>query len=216
MKKWTQFEIDNTIKLLNSGMFYKDISKELKKIGVYRTYKSIECFIRKLGLNGNKRYTQRIKSTCLFCKKEFYSRPLEDRKFCSQKCSCTHQNLNKKYGVRRSKLEFWLEEKLNLEYPNLEILFNNKDTINSELDIYIPNLKLAFELNGIFHYEPIYGEDKLKQILNNDDRKFQACLEKGIELCIIDTSKLNYFKIDNCFKYFDIIKNIIDKKLIFS
>jgi len=44
-------------------------------------------------------------------------------------------------------------------YPDLVIHFNKKDAINSELDIYIPSLKLAFELNGIFHYEPIFGKE---------------------------------------------------------
>ena len=99
------------------------------------------------------------------------------------------------------------------KYPDLEFYFNRKDAINSELDIYIPKLKLAFELNGIFHYEPIYGADKLNQTQNNDRRKFQACLEQGIELCIIDTSSLSYFKPDKVQKYLDIIVNIINSKL---
>jgi len=94
--------------------------------------------------------------------------------------------------------------------------FNCKDTINSELDIYIPSLKLAFELNGIYHYEPIHGQKKLDQIKNNDHRKFQACLEKEIEFCIIDSSSLKYFKPINAQKYLEIICNIIDKNLIIS
>lgn len=89
----------------------------------------------------------------------------------------------------------------------------HKDAINSELDIYIPSLKLAFELNGIFHYEPIYGQDKMNQIQNNDNRKFQACLEHGIELCIIDSSKLTYFKPANAQKYLDIITQVINSKV---
>ena len=71
---------------------------------------------------------------------------------------------------------------------------------------------MAFELNGIFHYEPIFGESKLEQIQNNDSRKFQACLENGIELCIIDASSLTYFKEKSAKKYLDIITNIIDNK----
>lgn len=133
--------------------------------------------------------------------------------FCSQSCGATYNNTHKTHGTRRSKLEVFLEEKLKELYPNLHIVFNGKETINSELDIYIPSLKLAFELNGIFHYEPIYGADKLKSIQNNDTRKFQACLEKGIELCIVDTSKLKYFKISNVQKYLDIISSIINCKL---
>jgi hypothetical protein len=132
--------------------------------------------------------------------------------FCSRSCSATYNNLHKTKGNRRSKLEIWLEEKLPSLYPNLQFKFNSKEEINSELDIYIPSLKLAFELNGIYHYEPIHGVDKFNQIQNNDNRKFQACIEKGIDLCIIDTSSLNYFKEQNANKYLDIITNIINKK----
>jgi len=105
-----------------------------------------------------------------------------------------------------------LEKKLKEKYLSLEIHCNRKDAINSELDIYIPNLRIAFELNGIFHYEPIYGKDKLDKIKNNDERKFQACIENNIELCIIDTSRLLYFKESNAVKYLDIISSLIDKK----
>jgi hypothetical protein len=72
---------------------------------------------------------------------------------------------------------------------------------------------LAFELNGIFHYEPIYGDNKLEQIQNNDNRKFQACLEKNIELCIIDTSQLKYFKEKNCLKYLEIVQSVVGNRL---
>ena len=133
--------------------------------------------------------------------------------FCSQSCAATYNNTHKKKGIRRSKLEIWLEEKLSQKYKNLNILYCDKNTINSELDIYIPSLNLAFELNGIFHYEPIFGQKKFNQIINNDERKFQACLEHKIELCIIDASKLTYFKEKNALMYFEIIDNIISKKL---
>ena len=156
--------------------------------------------------------------TCKNCHKEFYKLPKEIVKsinnFCSRSCNATYHNTHKKRGTRRSKLEIWLSEKLPILYPQLEFKFNSKEEINSELDIYIPSLRLAIELNGIFHYEPIYGKNKLKQIQNNDNRKFQACLEKNIELCIIDTSQQAYFKERTSQKYLDIIKDIIDLKLI--
>ena len=93
--------------------------------------------------------------------------------FCSRSCSATYNNKNKKFGTRRSKLENWIENELKKKY-DFKIIFNGKEAVNSELDIYIPSLKLAFELNGIFHYEPIYGEDKLNKVKNNDGRKYQA------------------------------------------
>ena len=130
--------------------------------------------------------------------------------FCSHSCSTIYQNVHKTTGNRRSKLEMWLEKQLIVAYPTLEIHFNKTDTINSELDIYIPSLKLAFELNGIFHYEPIYGKDKLDKTKNNDQRKFQACLERGISLCIIDTSRQTYFKESSSKQFLGIITQIID------
>lgn len=101
-------------------------------------------------------------------------------------------------------------------YPSLSIEYCNKAAINGELDIYIPSLRLAFELNGIYHYEPIHGQDKLNQVQSNDHRKFQACIEHGIELVIMDTSQLKYFKEANCLKYLDIIKKIVNSKLLLA
>lgn len=72
---------------------------------------------------------------------------------------------------------------------------------------------MAFELNGIFHYEPIYGNDKLNQIQNNDNRKYQACLEHNIELCIIDTSYFKHFKEDKAKEFLNIISSIINLKV---
>ena len=91
----------------------------------------------------------------------------------------------------------------------MEIHYNKTDAINAELDIYIPSLKLAFELNGIFHYEPIYGKEKFDKTISNDKRKFQACLEHGISLCIIDTYHAKYLKKERDKKFLEIITNIV-------
>ena len=133
--------------------------------------------------------------------------------FCSRSCSATYHNTHKTKGIRRSRLELWLEEQLTVIYPNLDIHYCQKDAINSELDIYIPSLKIAFECNGIFHYEPIYGPEKLSKIQNNDNRKFQACLEQQIELVIMDTSKVRYNKPKNFQQFLEIICNLIAMKL---
>lgn len=133
--------------------------------------------------------------------------------FCSYSCSASYWNIHKTWGSNRSKLEKWLEQQLTLKYPTLEIQYNNRKEINAELDIYIPSLKLAFELNGIFHYEPIYGKNKLESFQSNDNRKFQSCLENKIELCIIDTHNVKYLKKERDKKFLDIITNIINTKL---
>jgi hypothetical protein len=157
------------------------------------------------------------KVNCLQCKVVFEKLLNQIKKspnhFCSKSCAAKYNNTHKIKGNRRSKLEIWLENQLTILFPQLKIVYNQKEIINAELDIYIPSLALAFELNGIFHYEPIYGQDKLASIKTNDDRRFQACLEKKIELVIIDTSGQKYFKEKTSQKYLDIIKQIIDTKL---
>lgn len=173
---------------------------------------SPECRLNKKG------FSKQPKINCLLCGKERVKSNSDFKRtknhFCSNFCAAKYNNAHKTHGTRRSKLEVWLEEQLPKQFPDLVFLFNRKDAINSELDIFIPELKLAFELNGIFHYEPIYGEEKLCQIQNNDQRKFQACLEKGIELCIIDSSKQRYFKPKTAQKYLDIIINVINQKVV--
>lgn len=159
----------------------------------------------------------REEKSCTTCGKLFIRKAREIKRsknsFCTKSCAATYNNVNKTHGYRRSKLEVWLEEQLPVIYPSLEFHFNRKDAINGELDIYIPVLRLAFELNGIFHYEPIFGEEQLSKIQNNDHRKYQACIERKIELCLIDTSPLKNFKENGARKYLDIIKSLIDKKI---
>ena len=146
------------------------IQKVIKQKLNYNKFCSRKC----LGQNQKRR----IKLICTNCQKIFYRTPAHMKNsknhFCSKSCSGTYNNLHKKHGIRRSKLEKWIEQKLSILYPNLEILYNDKQVINAELDIYIPSLKLAIEINGIFHYEPIFGESKLNQIQNNDKRKHQG------------------------------------------
>jgi len=135
--------------------------------------------------------------------------------FCSHSCRAKYWNKNRKWSnsVNRSKLERWIESKLQDKYPSLEIIYNSTTAIDAELDIYIPSLKLAVELNGIFHYEPIFGMKKLLLKQTNDSRKFQACLENHIDLCIIDTTSQTYFKEHSSQKFLTIIINIIEEKL---
>jgi hypothetical protein len=200
--------------LINLRLTSLRIAKKLNRSPIF-----IYRLMRKFGLKilNLREKRERVKIKCNQCSKEVLKikDPLGKHliSYCSHSCAATYVCNNKTHGTRRSKLEIYLEDKLKSLYPNLEIHCNRKDTINSELDFYFPSLNLAFELNGIFHYEPIYGEIKLKQIQNNDERKFQACLEKGIELCIVDSSKMNNFKDTKAKPYLAIFKKIINKKL---
>jgi hypothetical protein len=198
------------------GVAKKLITYELKHNRNRHNYCSDECYYlsRKTSLLNDK--------PCSNCGCHFERRPGQIKKsksgnvFCSQSCAATFNNKNKTHGNRRSKLEIWLEEQLIIQHPNLQIDFNKKNTIGSELDIFIPSLNIAFELNGIFHYEPIYGIDKLNRVQENDKSKTKMCHDLKIDLCIIDVSQQKYVKPSTSQKYLDIITNIINERLLIS
>jgi hypothetical protein len=132
-------------------------------------------------------------------------------KFCSKSCATTYNNKNKKIGTRRSKLELYIEEVLSKQFNSEEVWFNDKKTIGSELDIYFPKLKLAFELNGPFHYRPIYGEKKFNRIKKMDEQKKSLCKTKGIELVSIDTQNQLQFTEQSSIIYVEAITRRVDE-----
>lgn len=150
---------------------------------------------------------------CKQCKISFHKLLCNIKKipnhFCSKSCAASYNNTHKTYGIRRSKLEVYLEEQIRLNYPSLNLICNSKEAVNSELDFYFLSLKFAIELNGILHYEPIYGQDKFDKIQNNDKQKSQLCFQKGIELAIIDSSTCDYLNQKAKDKYWNIVNNLI-------
>jgi hypothetical protein len=129
---------------------------------------------------------------CKGCNKHFTSER-SDSMYCTGSCRSTNLKLStyahKAGGRSRSKIELFLEEILPKDFPNITFNFNDKQTIGSELDIYMPQLKIAIELNGIIHYEPIYGESTLIRTQNNDKKKMINCANLGIELIVINMGK---------------------------
>lgn len=158
---------------------------------------------------------KKIKLNCTNCNIEFEKIPSEvgSNNFCSRSCAGHFNSRNKSNGSRRSKLEKWLEEQLTILYPNLIVDYNKTNAVGYELDIYIPSLNVAFELNGVFHYEPIYGVNKLEKIKKNDFSKSKLCHDMKIDLCVINTSAQKYVKPSNSKKYLDIITEIIDGRI---
>lgn len=130
--------------------------------------------------------------------------------FCGRSCSARFHNRHKTSGTKISKLESWLKTKLVEAYPELAILFNDRTTIGLELDIFIPRLNLAFELNGLFHYEPIFGLDKLLKVQQRDKSKLAKCHEAGIDLCVLNVTDQLKFSETTSWKFLDTIVDIIE------
>lgn len=163
-----------------------------------------------------KRFKPRVHLKCGECSKPITRRPLQMLKqkyhFCSKSCAGKWLSLNKLMSSDgRSIIEKYIQSELDGKFSNLNIIYNDRLALNGlELDIYIPDLRLAFELNGICHYEPVYGVDSFEKAKRNDKIKVRLCYEKGIELAVINT---RYNTKQNRKQYFNIIYDLIKRNL---
>ncbi len=165
----------------------------------------------------NVKLGKRVPCKCTNCDKDIIivAGRLRDHKnnFCSLQCSGYWAATNKTNGITRSKFELFLEEQIKIKFPTIAMSVNDHETINSELDFYFPDLRFAIEVNGIFHYEPIFGGDTLEKIKNNDQRKFQACLENEIELFIINASTFRSYRKKEVQDCLSTLFHIMSKKI---
>ena len=134
---------------------------------------------------------------CAQCQKLIRKIPAQIRQtkhnvFCSKSCAALYNNKHKHRGTRRSKLEVFIEKRLRLEFSRIELQCNTHHVIDMELDFYFPELRLAMELNGIFHYKPIYRQEKLRRVQELDRQKLRRCLKAGIRLFVIDISRVTH------------------------
>ena len=134
------------------------------------------------------------------------------RTFCSRHCAGKYISMHRTFGFKRSKIELWIEANLSEIYPDLPISYSNRSAIQMELDIYIPSLKIAFEINGPTHYSPIYGNERFERTVELDAIKILECGSMDIELHVIDISGEGNFDIVHSYKYLDIICSIINTK----
>lgn len=116
---------------------------------------------------------------CLNCNKETYN-----KKYCCG--TCRNIVTNKfKFGSK-SYAEKVLVKKLKNNFFNWTIIENNRTVLGGlELDIYIPEINFAIEWNGIYHLEPIKGNEMFQKILQKDNKKIELCKELGISLLVI-------------------------------
>ena len=82
---------------------------------------------------------------------------------------------------------------------NGEIIQNNRTLIDLELDVYLPNLNLAFEFNGVYWHNELFKENNYHQ------KKSKLCLDKNTQL-------IHIWEDDWIYKN-DIIKSMILNKL---
>jgi len=121
-----------------------------------------------------------VKRTKSQCKKS-----KSGRAFCNQACAASYNNQLKRKS-RRSKIEKKLFKVLQQKFPALVMLPNDKTMLDGfEADIAIPSLQLAIEWNGIVHFKPIWGEEKLQKIQDRDSQKKAIAISKNINLIVV-------------------------------
>ena len=121
---------------------------------------------------------------CLQCQKEFEIQPqLIRKRYKEHRIICTHCNpLDKPVsGLEKDLLEF-----IRKQYDGA-VTENDKSVIEGyELDIYLPDLKLAFEFNGLYWHNELYKP------IDYHIAKTDACESKGIHLIHIFEDDWNY------------------------
>lgn len=150
-------------------------------------YCSHKCSV---GKTRKQRETKLVYLICKQCQKPFtkiaYNHKQQPYKFCSRQCS--HKGRDIKV-VKQSQHEKLLYELLVKEFSILTIVHNDRTVFEGlEIDIWIPELKLAIEWNGPVHYKPIYGEQKLLQTQNKDTKKQILAQKLDIRLIVIPQS----------------------------
>lgn len=82
-------------------------------------------------------------------------------------------------GRLGSKPEIYFYNKIR-DNLNLEVIHHDYDLLPPfEIDITIPELKIAIMWDGIGHFKPIFGESIFKQVVYRDKFKLAALKEKG-------------------------------------
>lgn len=142
---------------------------------------------------------KRVKINCLHCKIEFeviVSR-VNKTKFCSG--TCRNKVNNKIIRGTRSKAEVELENRLKQLFPRYSVICNDREILSGlELDLYIPELNLGIEWNGIWHYVDVRKNGDLQKRQDSDRRKLLKAKEVGVSLLVIkdmSNSKKNQMKL---------------------
>jgi ribosomal protein L33 len=113
--------------------------------------------------------------------------------YCNKHCAMIALNKSPRSSRPTSSHEVIMSQIIKDNYDNNICIFNNVRDVfpdNLEIDIWIPSVCLAIELNGVCHFYPIYGEDRLKKTQSNDYKKSMLAQKMNINLLTIDTSSL--------------------------
>lgn len=129
----------------------------------------------------------RIKRKVSKCKNYYCSRNCSNHKHQANRFVRTRPLPIHKIGrktKRRSYLEYYIESKIKKIFPSIKYHTNNRFE-GFELDFYFPDLLLAVEINGPFHYFPIFGIEGFQNVQKRDLLRIELCSSHHVDLRII-------------------------------
>lgn len=125
---------------------------------------------------------------CPQCHKKLQLTPREaaKRKYCSGTCRNLATNPAKNGSI--SKAETLLCNLI--EAAGYVVDRNRRDILNGlEIDIWIPALQTGIEYNGVYHLQPIHGDEMLQRIQAKDELKKKLAEKLGIRLIVVEDAK---------------------------
>jgi len=159
-------------------------------------------------------HDEKYEVKCKFCGQKIVRRhsDLSENNFCN-KSHAAFFNSKIRKGCRRSKAEILLFNLLVKEFPTIKFIPNDREMLNGyEVDIAVPEISLGIEWNGIIHFKPIYGQERLNNIQRKDAEKQKIAIENKINLIVIPDFSNNQKYTEKCFSEIrEIIKQLISK-----
>jgi very-short-patch-repair endonuclease len=82
-------------------------------------------------------------------------------------------------------LDYLLKQNHKVEFHKEQALLNTK----LQIDLFLPNMGIAIEIDGPSHFLPVWGEDALQKNISYDQKKQGLILGKGLILIRIKQTK---------------------------
>jgi very-short-patch-repair endonuclease len=114
-----------------------------------------------------------------------------------------------------SKLELYLLDKLLKD--GYKVDFHKEQTLSNtklQIDLFLPTLNIAIEVDGLSHFEPVWGSETLKRNKKYDNKKTGLILGKGLVLIRIKQLK-DFSKARADVIYKDLLNNIQNIQQVF-
>jgi len=150
---------------------------------------------------------EEIKSHSEKLKKVYNKKSPEEIKSLREKCIKGLQDSSKK----GSKLEHWLNEKLNVD--GIDCSMHKQYMLDNQalhFDLFLNDLNIAIEVDGIFHYKKTFTQEHLEKTKIRDKLKNELAKQRGFSIIRI---KYERFVNSRAIIIYDKIKELLSKEL---